>query len=62
LLIFVKKYGKQQKRFLGQVTFWGKAMFSGSSTTVYIDFFFKIWGLWVSKDAEFNADFKNNLP
>jgi hypothetical protein len=26
-------------------------------------FFFIIWGLWVSKDAEFNVDFKNiNLP
>jgi hypothetical protein len=24
-----------------------------------IFFFFKIWGLWVSKDEEFNVDFKN---
>jgi hypothetical protein len=26
-------------------------------------FVFTIWGWWVSKDAEFNVDFKNtNLP
>jgi hypothetical protein len=35
----------------------GQALYKGPK------FFFIIWGLWVSKDAEFNVDFKNiNLP
>jgi hypothetical protein len=34
-----------------------------SSISHYSVIFFIIWGLWVSKDAEFNVDFKNiNLP
>jgi hypothetical protein len=54
--LYVKKYRKQQKKkFVGQVTFWGKVKH-------YIrvqNFFLIIWGLWVSKDAEFNVDSKN---
>jgi hypothetical protein len=60
LFIFVNKYGKQQKKFLGQVTvhaFPGQELYKGPN------FFFKIWGLWVSKDADFNEISKIlNLP
>jgi hypothetical protein len=41
-----------------------RSFFAGSST-IYgsTNFFFITWGFWVSKDAEFNVDFKNiNLP
>jgi hypothetical protein len=33
--------------------FRGQALYKGPT------FLFIIWGLWVSKDAEFNEDFKN---
>jgi hypothetical protein len=55
--ILCKSTENSIKKFFGQVTFWGQALFMG------LKFFFIIWGLWVSEDAEFNVDFKNiNLP
>jgi hypothetical protein len=36
----------------------GHALYRGQTL-----FFLKIWGLWVTNDAEFDVDFKNiNLP
>jgi hypothetical protein len=42
------------------LNFIGKAMaFPGHALYIRVQiFFFKIWGLWISKDAEFNVDFK----
>jgi hypothetical protein len=56
-------YVKVQKKFFVKWPFPERSCFSGSSTIYSCKIFFKIWGLRVSKDAEFDVDFKNmSLP
>jgi hypothetical protein len=51
---------KSKKKFFGPLA--SSAMVMIFWVMHYIEvknFFFTIWGLWVSKDAEFNVGFKN---
>jgi hypothetical protein len=62
LFILRKSTKNSKKEFFGQVTFWGKVMFFGVKHYIYKGpkFYFHDMGLkGTSKDAEFNADFKN---
>jgi hypothetical protein len=52
LFIFMKNTENGKKKFFGQVTFWGKVI-------LFCVKHYIMWGWWVSKDAEFNVDFKN---
>jgi hypothetical protein len=55
-----KNTENSNKNCFGQVTFWGKViLFGGQALYNGPNFFFILWGLWVSKDAELNVDFKN---
>jgi hypothetical protein len=52
---FYEKVPKIAKtKIFSQVTSWGKVILCRVQ-----NFFFILWDLWVSKDAEFNVDFKN---
>jgi hypothetical protein len=59
-----KSTENSNKNCFGQVTFRGKVILYRVKHYIRVKkIFFIMWGLWVSKDAEFNVDFKNiNLP
>jgi hypothetical protein len=55
-----KSTENSNKKCFGQVTFWGKVILYRVKHYIRVPkFFFITWGLWISKDAEFNVDFKN---
>jgi hypothetical protein len=48
-----------KKYFFGPLASRAELMIMGHALHRGQNFFFTMWGLWVSKDAELNVDFKN---
>jgi hypothetical protein len=58
--IHYKSEENSKKLCLSQLTFVGKVMLFWVMHYIRVqNFFFKTWGFLVSKDAEFNVEFKN---